>query len=63
VFGSDEDKAEVFSGIKNASGYIRRLIAERLDLRQTPAFTFVLDDSVEYGIRMTEKIKAVINDG
>jgi len=60
VLGNDEDKAAVMQGIKSASGYIRKLIAERLNLRQTPAFSFVLDDSVEYGIKMTELINQVI---
>jgi ribosome-binding factor A len=62
VFGDDAAKAEIMQVIRNAAGYIRKLIAERLDLRQTPAFTFVLDDSVEYGIRMTEMIRKVNND-
>jgi len=58
VLGNDDDKAAVMQGIKSAAGYIRKLIAERIDLRQTPAFTFIPDDSVEYGIKMT----ALINE-
>jgi len=53
VLGSDDDREAVMQGVRNAAGYIRKLIADRLDLRQTPAFTFVPDDSVEYAIRMT----------
>jgi len=57
VLGNDDaEKAEVLEGIKSAAGFIRKLIAERIDLRQTPAFQFVLDDSVEYSIRMNELI-------
>jgi len=57
VLGGEEDKAGVLEGIKSAAGYIRKLIAERIDLRQTPAFQFILDDSVEYSIKMAELIK------
>jgi ribosome-binding factor A len=59
VLGSDEDKREVLSILGGAAGFIKKLIADRLDLRQTPDFTFVLDDSVEHGIKMTELIKTL----
>ena len=60
VFGNEDDKTAVMEGIISASGYIRKLIAERIDLRQTPAFKFVPDDSVEYAIKMTKLINEVV---
>jgi len=63
VLGNAGEKMEVLDGIKNAAGFIRKLIAQRIDLRQTPAFQFVLDDSVEYSIRMNELIKQHSSNG
>ena len=43
------DKKEVAKGLKAASGFIRRELANSLNLRITPELTFVADDSVAYG--------------
>ena len=59
VLGNEEEKKGVMEGLKNAGGFIRHLIAERVNLRNTPEFIFKLDDSVEYGIRMSKLIDEV----
>ncbi len=56
VLGNEEEKKSAMEGIKSASGYIRRLIAERINLRATPELIFKLDDSLEYSIRMSKLI-------
>ena len=43
------DQKEVAKGLKAASGFIRRELANSLNLRITPELTFVADDSVAYG--------------
>lgn len=43
------DKNEIRRGLSSASGFIRKRIAESLNLRVTPELTFVADDSIEYG--------------
>lgn len=58
VLGDDEKKKEVMEGLKNAAGFIRKQIAVRINLRNTPELKFVLDDSLEYSI----KISKIIND-
>lgn len=58
VLGDDEQKKEVMEGLKNAAGFIRKQIAERINLRNTPEIKFILDDSLEYSI----KISKIIND-
>lgn len=62
VLGNDEEKAAVMKGLKSASGYIRHLLAERINLRITPELMFKLDDSVEYGIRMSKLIEQISNE-
>ena len=43
------DKKEVGKGLKAAAGFIRRELANSLNLRITPELTFIADDSVAYG--------------
>ncbi|HIW25735.1 MAG TPA: 30S ribosome-binding factor RbfA [Firmicutes bacterium] len=62
VLGNDEEKKEVMKGLKSASGYIRHLLAERINLRITPELMFRLDDSVEYGIKMSKLIEQIRNE-
>ena len=57
VMGSDEVKSGALAALKSASGFIRREIGHRLNLRNTPEFTFVLDDSIEYGAHINEILK------
>ncbi len=59
VLGDDTQKQEALEGITNASGYIRKQVATRINLRNTPQFKFVLDDSLEYSIHISNLIKSV----
>ena len=45
------------AALHSASGFIRREIGSRLNLRNTPEFTFVEDDSIEYGAHINEILK------
>lgn len=59
VLGNDEEKDGVMKGLKNAGGYIRHLLAERVNLRNTPELLFKLDNSVEYSVRMNALINEI----
>jgi len=59
VLGNDEEKESVMKGIKNAGGFIRRLLAERINLRNTPELIFKLDESVEYSVRINKLINEI----
>lgn len=52
------DSKEVKKGLVSAKGYIRREIASRLNMRNTPEITFVSDDSMEKGA----KISKILNE-
>ncbi len=43
------DKKEVYLGLKSSAGFIRRMVAQRMNLRATPELTFVEDTSIAYG--------------
>ncbi|HCT65156.1 MAG TPA: 30S ribosome-binding factor RbfA [Lachnospiraceae bacterium] len=59
VLGNDEEKDGVMKGLKNAGGFIRHLLAERVNLRNTPELLFKLDNSVEYSVRMNKLINEI----
>lgn len=60
VLGSKEAREDTLKGLKSAEGYIRRQLAKNLNLRNTPEITFVMDQSIEYGVSMSRKIDEVI---
>ncbi len=43
------DPKEIAKGLKAASGFIRRELAQSLNLRMTPELTFLPDTSIAYG--------------
>lgn len=57
VFGDEATQKGVMDALKSASGFIRREIGHRINLRATPEFTFVLDNSIEYGAHINEVLK------
>ncbi len=56
VFGDEGKKKNAISGLQSAQGFIKREIGSRLNLRGIPQFTFVLDDSIEYGAHIIDLI-------
>ena len=60
IFGkNDEEKNNTFIALKNASGYIRKEIGQRINLRYNPQIIFELDDSINYGMHIEELIQRV----
>ena len=57
VFGDENAHKDAMAALHSASGFIRREIGSRLNLRNTPEFTFVEDDSIEYGAHINEILK------
>ena len=62
VLGDDEALKETIKGLKSAEGFIRRELARTVNLRNTPQITFIGDQSIEYGIRMSKLIDEVTAD-
>lgn len=59
VFGSEEDKEKTMEGLKKSASFARAQLARRMNLRNTPEITFVLDNSIEYGVNMSKRIDEV----
>lgn len=60
VLGDDESRKATLEGLKSAEGFIRRQLARIINLRNTPEITFVMDQSIEYGVNMSQKIDEVM---
>lgn len=55
----DKNREEIKKAIKNASGFIRRQLMDRIDIRYVPELEFIYDESIEYGKKIEEKIKEI----
>ena len=62
VLGDEKAQQDTIAGLKKAEGFIRRELARGLNLRNTPEITFVLDQSIAYGVEMSKKIADVTKD-
>ena len=59
ILGDDDQKKNTMTGLKSSCGFIRHELAEKVNLRNTPELTFIEDDSIEYGVRMSKLIDEV----
>ena len=53
---------EVAKGLSSSTGYIRRCLAQRLNLRITPELTFIRDSSSEHGAHISELLHKIENE-
>lgn len=60
VLGNEEACRNTITGLKSAAGFVRTKLAKNLNLRNTPEITFILDQSIEYGVTMSAKIDEVM---
>ena len=56
VLGDENQKKETIDGLQSASGFIRKRLAETINLRYTPNVKFILDESAEYSIKISKLI-------
>lgn len=59
VFGNEEEKEKTMEGLRKSASFARGQLAKRMNLRNTPELTFILDNSIEYGVTMSKKIDEV----
>lgn len=62
VLGDDESRKATLSGLRSAASFIRTQLAKNLNMRNTPELTFVLDNSIEYGVHISKLIDDVTKD-
>ncbi len=59
VLGDVQSQKDTLQGLRSAEGFIRRSLAKSVNLRNTPEITFIIDQSIEYGVRMSHMIDQV----
>ena len=62
VLGDENAQKFTMEGLKSAEGFVRRELARRVNLRNTPELKFILDQSIEYGVNMSHLIDEVTRD-
>ncbi|MCH5275034.1 MAG: 30S ribosome-binding factor RbfA [Lachnospiraceae bacterium] len=63
VLGDEKAREETYKGLKSAEGFIKNQLARIVNLRNTPEITFIMDQSIEYGVNMSKRIDEVIGGG
>ena len=61
ALGDRESRNSALQGLQHASKYIRRQLAQQLQMRFTPELRFALDESWERGARIDELLEQVGN--
>lgn len=60
VLGDEKAQKDTLSGLRSAEGYIRNQLARTINLRNTPQITFIMDQSIAYGVNMSKLIDEVV---
>ena len=59
--GGKQKKDEALKGFNSARGFIKRVLANEIDLKYMPDLKFIYDESLEYGAHIDELIKSTKN--
>ncbi len=57
ILGDERQQEDTLTGLSHSHGYLQSLIAGQLELKRTPRLTFVLDESIERGMRIERLLK------
>jgi ribosome-binding factor A len=60
ILGNEKEVEDTIKGLKSASGFIRKQLASEVNLRNTPELKFEVDNSLEYGMKMSKLIDEVV---
>jgi ribosome-binding factor A len=62
VLGEEEKRPAVLGVLKNAAGFVRSELGQRVELKHIPELRFKMDTSAEYGIRISSVLKKIIDE-
>ena len=60
VLGDEKAQADTLAGLRSAEGFIRGRLAKTINLRNTPQITFIMDQSIAYGVTLSKRIEEVV---
>lgn len=55
----EDRKQDTMDALKSASGFIRKVLAERIEIRHIPELEFIYDESIEYGNKIEHIIQKI----
>jgi ribosome-binding factor A len=58
-YGGEDDRDKVLAGLESASGFLRRELASRVDLRHVPELRFKWDETVGYAARIDKLLDSL----
>lgn len=58
----NSNKKKTLAALKKSSGYIRTVLAHRVNLRTTPEIVFEFDESIEYGSKIDNILNEIMDD-
>ncbi len=62
VLGDQGELDAAMEGLQKAAGFIRRRLAQNMNMRYTPEIRFIADTSIEYGVSMIKTIEDQIEE-
>lgn len=60
IMGTPQEQKLTMHGLRHATGFVQAKLAKRLQIRFTPALSFVLDEGVKKSIEMTRLINEAL---
>ena len=60
VMGEETKPREVLKGLNDATGFLQRKVANRIDTRYTPKLQFVLDEGLKHSLEVTRILEEVL---
>lgn len=60
VYNDSENKRKAsIDALNHAAPFIRTMLSRAVDIRRVPEMTFILDDSIEYGLKIAKVLEDV----
>ena len=59
VLPEGEERERTLAALGRAAGFVRHELASRLELREVPEVRFLLDDSIQRGVRVDELLRKI----
>ena len=56
----DDKREQLTEALKNARGYIRHALGQRMIIRYTPELIFVSDKNIEYGVHIAKVLAETV---
>ena len=59
IFGNDDEKNSTLTALRSSTGFMRKEVGHRVNLRYTPELIIELDSSIEHGLHMNALFESI----